>query len=99
MVLATQLQACQTLIGMIEKRISSSTNRMMRAVGSTMPGIGIDAMNPEDVLGQVLADHANLHVDGGLMCFVYDDTLWHCDAGSGRRPLHQTQTSGPDLHD
>ena len=55
-------------------------------------------MHLEHVLGEIDTDRANLHVDGPLMVIRSATiTLWHFDAGSGRRPPHQdwTPIGGP----
>src|SRR6516164_1912304 len=57
----------------------------------------IDAVDLEYVLGDIQTDRGNLHLDGS----PHGDssttiTLWHFDAGSGRRPPHQYQiVTGP----
>src|SRR6185295_19821626 len=52
--------------------------------------LGTDAVRLKHVLGEIQTDRANLHVDGSLMVIrSTTTTLWHFDAGSGRRPPHQ----------
>ena len=49
-------------------------------------------MNLEHVLGNIDADRVNLHVDGPLNGDLSPTmTLWHIDAGSGRRPPDQVR--------
>ncbi|MBV1696329.1 MAG: hypothetical protein KGP27_17850, partial [Hyphomicrobiales bacterium] len=44
----------------------------------------------KDVLGEIDADGANLHVDDSPQVIRFATiTLRHSDAGSGRRPPHQ----------
>src|SRR5215471_12768237 len=44
--------------------------------------------------GEIQTDRGNLHVDGSPHVIrLRRTTLWHFDAGSGRRPPHQTRTS------
>src|SRR5262249_38610762 len=53
-----------------------------------------NAVNLEHVLGDIQTDRGNLHVDGSPSVIrLTTITLWHFDAGSGRRPPHQTRTS------
>src|ERR1022692_4543376 len=53
----------------------------------------VDAVNLEHVLGDIQTDRGNMHVDGSPhVNRLTTITLWHIDAGSGRRPPHQTQT-------
>src|SRR5262245_2445274 len=48
---------------------------------------------PQHVLGDIQTDRGNLHVDGSPHVIRFRrNTLWHFDAGSGRRPPHQTRT-------
>src|SRR5207342_772685 len=50
--------------------------------------------NLKHVLGDIQPDRGNLHLDGSPHVIrLRRTTLWHFDAGSGRRPPHQTQTS------
>jgi hypothetical protein len=47
-------------------------------------------MQLEDVLGDIDADRGNLYVDDPLVVIRFATiTLWHLDAGCGRRPPHQ----------
>jgi hypothetical protein len=56
----------------------------------------IDAVNLEYILGDIQTDRGNLHVDGSPHVIrLTTITLWHFDAGSGRRPPHQTRTFSP----
>src|SRR5262249_994201 len=51
-----------------------------------------NAVNLEHVLGDIQTDRGNLHVDGSPSVIrLTTITLWHFDAGSGRRPPHQTR--------
>src|SRR5712664_84478 len=53
----------------------------------------VNAVNLEHVLGDIQTDRGNLHVDGSPHVIrLRRTTLWHCDAGSGRRPPHQQET-------
>src|SRR5207248_5693989 len=57
--------------------------------------LGTDAVRLKHVLGEIQTDRANLHVDGSLMVIrSTTTTLWHFDAGSGRRPPHQDEGGG-----
>src|SRR5205085_9436685 len=57
--------------------------------------LGTDAVRLKHVLGEIQTDRANLHVDGSLMVIrSTTTTLWHFDAGSGRRPPHQGEVVG-----
>ena len=50
----------------------------------------VDPVNLEHVLGDIQTDRGNLHVDGSPHVIrLRRTTLWHFDAGSGRRPPHQ----------
>ena len=50
----------------------------------------VDAVNLEYVLGDIQTDRGNLHADGSSHVIrLQRTTLWHLDAGSGRRPPHQ----------
>jgi len=50
----------------------------------------VNAVNLEYVLGDIQTDRGNLHVDGSPHVIrLRRTTLWHLDAGSGRRPPHQ----------
>src|SRR6478736_5198437 len=50
----------------------------------------VNAVNLEHVLGDIQTDRGNLHVDGSPdVIRLRRTTLWHFDAGSGRRPPHQ----------
>ena len=50
----------------------------------------VNAVNLKHVLGDIQADRGNLHVDGSPDAIrLRRTTLWHLDAGSGRRPPHQ----------
>jgi hypothetical protein len=50
----------------------------------------VNAVNLEYVLGDIQTDRGNLHVDGSSHVIrLRRTTLWHLDAGSGRRPPHQ----------
>src|SRR5258707_5253388 len=54
----------------------------------------VNAVNLKHVLGDIQTDRGNLHVDGfPHVIRLRRTTLWHFDAGSGRRPPHQTQPS------
>src|SRR5262245_18269532 len=54
----------------------------------------VDPVNRKHVLGNIQTDRGNLHVDGSPHVIRFRrNTLWHFDAGSGRRPPHQTRTS------
>src|SRR5205814_8800658 len=56
--------------------------------------LGTDAVRLKHVLGEIQPDRANLHVDGSLMVIrSTTTTLWHFDAGSGRRPPHQGEVA------
>src|SRR4029450_9291818 len=48
----------------------------------------VNDVNLEHVLGDIQTDRGNLHVAGALphVMRLRRTTLWHCDAGSGRRP-------------
>src|SRR4029453_3490317 len=51
----------------------------------------VNAVNLKHVLGDIQTDRGNLHVDGSPdVIRLRRTTLWHLDAGSGRRPPHQT---------
>ena len=51
-------------------------------------------MNLKHVLGNIQTDRGNLHVDGSPdVIRLRRTTLWHLDAGSGRRPPHQNNRS------
>src|ERR1700751_1337499 len=53
-----------------------------------------NAVNLEHVLGDIQTDRGNLHVDGSPHVIrLRRTTLWHFDAGSGRRPPHQYRTN------
>jgi hypothetical protein len=53
-------------------------------------------VNLEHVLGDIQTDRGNLHVDGSPHVIRFRrTTLWHFDAGSGRRPPHQSRRSRP----
>src|SRR5712671_2044961 len=53
----------------------------------------VNAVNLKHVLGDIQTDRGNLHVDGSPdVIRLRRTTLWHLDAGSGRRPPHQKQT-------
>jgi len=50
-------------------------------------------VNLKYVLGDIQTDRGNLHVDGSPdVIRLRRTTLWHLDAGSGRRPPHQSRT-------
>ena len=52
----------------------------------------IDTVDLEHVLGEVETNRDNLH--GGRRSSLWrlaTTTLWHCNAGSGRRPPHQSR--------
>jgi hypothetical protein len=50
-------------------------------------------VNLKHVLGDIQTDRGNLHVDGSPdVIRLRRTTLWHLDAGSGRRPPHQKET-------
>ena len=54
----------------------------------------VDAVDLEHVLGKIQTNRGNLHVDGfPIVIRLTTITLWHSDAGSGRRPPHQKRTS------
>src|SRR5207344_1178112 len=54
----------------------------------------VNAVNLKHVLGDIQTDRGNLHVDGSPdVIRLRRTTLWHLDAGSGRRPPHQGRTS------
>ncbi len=56
----------------------------------------VNAVNLEHVLGDIQTDRGNLHVDGSPHVIrLRRTTLWHFDAGSGRRPPHQSSTEKP----
>ena len=53
----------------------------------------VDAVDLEHVLGKIQTNRGNLHVDDSPHVIrLTTITLWHSDAGSGRRPPHQTRT-------
>src|SRR6478735_9501394 len=53
----------------------------------------VNAVNLEHVLGDIQTDRGNLHVDGSPdVIRLRRTTLWHFDAGNGRRPPHQNRT-------
>src|SRR5438270_2828455 len=53
----------------------------------------VDPVNLAYVLRDIHTDCANLHVDGSPHVIrLRRTTLWHLDAGSGRRPPHQKRT-------
>ena len=55
----------------------------------------VDAMTLEDILCEINADGANLHVDAPLRRFVLQRTPFGTrDAVSGRRPHHHLRRSG-----
>src|SRR5690348_3766527 len=50
----------------------------------------VNAVNLKHVLGDIQTDRGNLHVDSSPdVIRLRRTTLWHLDAGSGRRPPHQ----------
>jgi hypothetical protein len=50
----------------------------------------VNAVNLKHVLSDIQTDRGNLHVDGSPdVIRLRRTTLWHLDAGSGRRPPHQ----------
>src|SRR5712671_74964 len=52
----------------------------------------VNAVNLKHVFGDIQTDRGNLHVDGSPdVIRLRRTTLWHLDAGSGRRPPHQTR--------
>src|SRR6516165_6916577 len=53
----------------------------------------VNAVNLENVLGDIQTDCGNLHVDGSLMWFVATITLRRFVAGSGRRPPHHKRSN------
>src|SRR4029453_14936069 len=54
----------------------------------------VNAVNLKHVLGDIQTDRGNLHVDGSPdVIRLRRTTLWHLDAGSGRRPPHQQRKS------
>src|SRR5712672_231472 len=56
----------------------------------------VNAVNLKHVLGDIQTDRGNLHVDGSPdVIRLRRTTLWHFDAGSGRRPPHQFRTHAP----
>ena len=56
----------------------------------------VNAVNLEHVLGDIQTNRGNLHVDGSPdVIRLRRTTLWHFDAGSGRRPPHHNQTHAP----
>src|ERR1035437_8162744 len=58
----------------------------------------VDAVNLEYVLGEIQTDRGNLHVDVLLHVIrLTTITLWHLDAGSRRRPPHQTLPSAHSI--
>ena len=49
----------------------------------------VDPVNLKYVLGDIQADRRNLHVDGSPnVDLIATITVWHLDAGSGRRFHH-----------
>ena len=54
---------------------------------------GVDAVDLKHVLGDIQTDRGNLHLDGSPHVIRTTITLWHFDAGSGRRPPHQKLSS------
>jgi hypothetical protein len=52
-------------------------------------------VNLKHVLGDIHTDRGNLHLDGSPHVIRTTITLWHCDAGSGRRPPHHNGTHAP----
>src|SRR4249919_1963268 len=54
----------------------------------------VNAVNLKHVLGDIQTDRGNLHVDGSPdVIRLRRTTLWHLEAGSGRRPPHQKRTT------
>src|SRR6476646_8169157 len=58
----------------------------------------VNAVNLKHVLGDIQTDRGNLHVDGSPdVIRLRRTTLWHLDAGSGRRPPHQSSARASAL--
>jgi hypothetical protein len=57
--------------------------------------VSVGAVDLKHVLGDIQPDRGNLHLDGSPHVIRTTITLWHFDAGSGRRPPHQNLPSGP----
>src|ERR1700730_630444 len=54
----------------------------------------VNPVNLKHVLGYIQTDRGNLHVDGSTHVIrLLRTTLWHSNAGSGRRPPHQNRKS------
>src|SRR6266436_5479181 len=54
----------------------------------------VNAVNLKHVLGDIQTDRGSLHVDDSPdVIRLRRTTLWHLDAGSGRRPPHQKRKS------
>ena len=56
--------------------------------------VGVDAVDLKHVLGDIQPDRGNLHLHGSPHVIRFRrSTLWHIDAGSGRRLPHQNLTT------